>query len=136
MPDIHFECPKCTQSLDAPEELASQLIECPTCKETIEVPLRSRAAKPPASAPLPSLPIPQLSQPLRQEFINPNLETCPACRAQVSREADVCPHCGHPIKRGFLGRAGTERVLNVGCFIIILVIVALVVLGSCSGLMR
>jgi hypothetical protein len=42
MPDIHFECPKCTQSIDAPEELANQLIECPICKETIEVPVRSR----------------------------------------------------------------------------------------------
>ena len=44
MPDIHFECPKCKQTLDAPEELAAQLIECPTCKETIEVPLRSRSS--------------------------------------------------------------------------------------------
>jgi len=42
MPDIHFECPKCKQTLDAPEELAAQLIECPTCKETIEVPVRSQ----------------------------------------------------------------------------------------------
>jgi hypothetical protein len=42
MPDIHFECAMCKQSLEAPEELANQLIDCPTCKETIEVPIRSR----------------------------------------------------------------------------------------------
>jgi TM2 domain-containing membrane protein YozV len=42
MSNIHFECPKCQQTLDAPKELASQLIECPTCKETIEVPVRSK----------------------------------------------------------------------------------------------
>jgi hypothetical protein len=42
MPDIHFECPMCKQSLEAPEELANELIDCPTCKETIEVPVRSR----------------------------------------------------------------------------------------------
>jgi hypothetical protein len=49
MPDIHFACPKCNQPIDAPGELANQLIECPTCKETIEVPVRSRA-QPPDSA--------------------------------------------------------------------------------------
>ncbi len=48
MPDIHFECPKCSQALDAPEELATQLIDCPTCKETIEVPVRRRPSKPPS----------------------------------------------------------------------------------------
>jgi hypothetical protein len=42
MADIHFECPKCAQPIDAPQELANQLIDCPTCKETIEVPRRSR----------------------------------------------------------------------------------------------
>ncbi|HZL78242.1 MAG TPA: hypothetical protein VFC17_05265 [Candidatus Limnocylindrales bacterium] len=50
MPNINFECPKCKQTLDAPEELATQLIECPICKETIEVPVRSQrkeAPKPP-----------------------------------------------------------------------------------------
>jgi len=64
MPDIHFECPKCKQTLDAPEELASQLIECPTCKETIEVPVRSqpkeapRPPEPPKPTPVPPTPAP------------------------------------------------------------------------------
>jgi hypothetical protein len=84
----------------------------------------------------PPRPVASAQQPVRQPPINPNLQICPACKAQVSRDADICPHCGHPIKRGFLGRAGTERVLNVGCFIIVLVILALAVLFSCSGLMK
>jgi hypothetical protein len=95
---------------------------------TLEVRLRPPAASPtvpPKTAPPPAL----------REFTNPNLKFCPACRAQVSNETDICPHCGHPIKRGFLGKAGTERVLNVGCLIIVLVVLALVVLGSCSGLL-
>ena len=50
MPDIHFECPKCSQTLDAPEELATQLIDCPNCKETIEVPVRSKRTDPPKPA--------------------------------------------------------------------------------------
>lgn len=49
---------------------------------------------------------------------------CPECKGQVSSEADVCPKCGHPVKRGFLGKAGTERIVNVGCLIIILVALA------------
>ena len=57
MPDIHFECPKCNQSLDAPEELACQLINCPSCKETIEVPTRSLPAK--REIPLPPTPMPK-----------------------------------------------------------------------------
>ena len=44
MPDIHFECPKCSQAIDAPQEMAAQLIDCPSCKEVIEVPVRSRRA--------------------------------------------------------------------------------------------
>jgi len=41
MSDIHFECPKCNQTIDAPEEMAAQLTECPTCNEVIEVPAHS-----------------------------------------------------------------------------------------------
>lgn len=60
------------------------------------------------------------------------LRKCPSCGNPVSPEADKCPHCGHPIKRGFLGKSGTERIFNVGCLIIIMVIVVLVLLGTCS----
>ena len=38
MPGIHFECSKCTQRIDAVEELAGQLVVCPTCKATVKVP--------------------------------------------------------------------------------------------------
>ena len=38
MPDIHFECNKCTQRIDAVEELAGQLVICPTCKAAVKVP--------------------------------------------------------------------------------------------------
>jgi len=62
MPDIHFECPKCKQTLDAPEELATQLIDCPTCKETIEVPLRNQRVQAP-KPPEPPKPTPALTPP-------------------------------------------------------------------------
>lgn len=54
MSDITFACPKCHQSLDAPEEIVGNLIECPTCKLIIEVPIRSQAAESP-TAPIPTL---------------------------------------------------------------------------------
>ena len=47
MVEIHFECPSCAQSINAPQELANQLIECPTCKNTIEVPACSRSTTTP-----------------------------------------------------------------------------------------
>jgi hypothetical protein len=56
MPDIHFECPKCGQTLDAPEELATQFIDCPTCEESIQIPARSQrkeSPKPQDSTPKP-----------------------------------------------------------------------------------
>jgi len=98
MPDIYFKCPQCTHPLEASEELASQLIDCPVCKEAIEVPIQSQPPNPPVSAP-PPLPISPVLPPLHQQFATPNTRLCPACKAQVSREADVCPQCGHPIKR-------------------------------------
>ena len=58
---------------------------------------------------------------------------CPECGRQVSDQADTC---GHPLKRGFLGRAGTERTFNVGCLAVVLVIGVLVVLAMCSTLVR
>jgi hypothetical protein len=27
------------------------------------------------------------------------LITCPACKKDVSEEAEKCPHCGHPLKK-------------------------------------
>lgn len=64
MPDIHFECPKCSQTLDAPEELATQLIDCPTCKEPLKVPVRSQRTEPPKPAIPPPAQRPALPKPL------------------------------------------------------------------------
>ena len=50
MSDIYFECPNCKQTLDAPSELATQLIDCPICKQTIEVPVRSQIITAPEQA--------------------------------------------------------------------------------------
>ena len=51
MSDIKFNCSTCNQSLEAPPEMAGQLIECPTCKKTLEIPFPPRPA--PAAPPKP-----------------------------------------------------------------------------------
>jgi ribosomal protein S19 len=52
MSDINFQCSKCSQSIDAPDELAGHLVDCPTCNETIEVPTGTSSIGPgPASPP-------------------------------------------------------------------------------------
>jgi hypothetical protein len=50
MPDINFQCPSCSTSLNVSGEMANQLTECPACKTTIEVPIRTRGQTPPTSA--------------------------------------------------------------------------------------
>lgn len=111
MPDIHLACPKCKQTLDAPEELASQLIECPTCKETIEVPVRSRRVMPPGFSP--AMPAP----------VSASLTKCPSCRTDVSTEAAACPKCGHQFR--YAGGINLKDPVHV----IGLIICALIVIG-------
>jgi len=107
MSDIHFECPKCQQSLEAADELANELIECPTCKETIEVPTRTRLPKiePPALKPPPLPP--------------PVLEVLPPVTPTKMHDPDEpvrCPKCGSSQvtanKKGFgLGKAAVGGLL-------------------------
>lgn len=52
-----FECPHCSQRIDAPDELAGTNIDCPACGEAITVPTLSQTAEPP---PLPPAPSPSL----------------------------------------------------------------------------
>ena len=111
MPDIHFECPKCGQSIDAPEELAAQLVDCPACKETIEVPVRNRRVMPPGFSPPTPAPV------------SASLTKCPSCRADVSAEAAACPKCGHQFK--YAGGINLKDPVHV----IGLLICALIIIG-------
>lgn len=38
MADINFDCPGCGQNLDAPVEMAGEVITCPACQGEIVVP--------------------------------------------------------------------------------------------------
>ena len=48
---------------------------------------------------------------------------CPGCPHRVSDQADRCPACGHAIKRGFLGRIGTEGTFTIAGPVLLVVVV-------------
>ena len=58
MSDIRFNCPSCRQSLEAPPDMAGQLIDCPSCKKTLEIPIPRPTpkieTKPPVPRPAPT----------------------------------------------------------------------------------
>jgi hypothetical protein len=55
-----------------------------------------------------------------------SVTSCPDCQAFVRRSVEACPHCGCLIHRGFLGRAGLERFVNVTVLILLMLIMVLV----------
>lgn len=38
MADINFNCTHCGQNLNAPEEMAGQVVECPVCQKSFQIP--------------------------------------------------------------------------------------------------
>ena len=85
MSDISFNCPKCQQSLEAPQEYANQDIECPACQQQITVP-----GPGPVQAPV-SKPVPQ--QPAAGK-------KCPECGAALEEGVVLCMQCGFHLKLG------------------------------------
>jgi ribosomal protein L37AE/L43A/nitrate reductase NapE component len=114
MPDIHFECPKCKQTLDAPEELATQLIECPTCKKTIEVPARSQRKEVP-KPPEPLKPTTTPTPPAPPAVPVPIPPKSPAYQGITSSQANtiiallVLAFIVFPLLRSFIGAVFPQR---------------------------
>jgi hypothetical protein len=50
---------------------------------------------------------------------------CIHCGVQVSTTDVVCPHCGKPLPKPFMGRSTEERFFNIGCSIVLGIIVVL-----------
>lgn len=76
MPEISFTCPKCQQSLEAPDEYANQVIECPSCQNEITVPG---------------------AEPVQQESGDAK---CPECGAPLGEGVVLCVQCGFHTKLG------------------------------------
>lgn len=108
MPDIQFECPKCKQTLDAPEELATQLIECPTCKETIEIPARSQRKEAPKPPEPPKPPAPAAVQvPIPPK--SPVYQGITSGQANIIIALLALAFIGFPLFRSFIGAVFPQR---------------------------
>ena len=81
MPDITFFCPHCRQSIEAPLDMAGQLVECPSCKQTIEVTRNQSLRAPPRSIP------PRANK------------ACPYCGSEIPATAQKCKHCGEWVNK-------------------------------------
>jgi hypothetical protein len=68
--------------------------------------------------------------------ISAGLRACPSCRREVSPAAVACPHCGHAFEKGFMGRQGFERTLNLGCLGIILFVLLIALFFGSSGIVQ
>ena len=82
MAEFTFVCGKCGESLEAPEELAGEIVECPSCNESIVVPPPSGEApvdEPDAEA-------------------ADGEPACPSCGAVMEEGAVLCLQCGYHTK--------------------------------------
>ena len=61
---------------------------------------------------------------------------CPECPHRVSDQADRCPACGHAIKRGFLGRSGTEGTFTIAGLVVLIVVVVLTMATMCARIVH
>ena len=119
-----MECPSCKEQILIPDYEVTFVFECPFCLQTIELEQqkedeflppkihskekpKANPEPPPDSAPQPS------AESIMNDFRGPLLMPCPACGKSVSKKADICADCGHPIYSGVLGTAGTRRALNI-----------------------
>lgn len=123
-PEMEIECPSCKEQILIPDDEVTGVFECPFCLQTIELeqhkedevlpPKIDSKEKPKASPepPLASAPLPS-AESIMNDFRGPLLMPCPACGKSVSKKADICVGCGHPIYNGSLGTAGTRRAWNI-----------------------
>ncbi|MCX7006899.1 MAG: hypothetical protein NTY53_06570 [Kiritimatiellaeota bacterium] len=105
MADVKFLCSQCHQHLEAPSQMAGELIDCPACKTPIEVPFPQQASQ-------------QIAAYNRGQKTRP----CPYCGEAVLAVAIKCKHCGSDLTAGGEELAGTNALS-------VLIIVLLVLLG-------
>lgn len=66
--DIEFSCPRCSQSLEAPSDMAGETIECPVCEQAIAIPVPAGMV---AATP-----------------------ECPSCGESMDQGSVLCMSCG------------------------------------------
>ena len=139
MADIRFDCPQCSQSLEAPLDMAGELIDCPKCKSLIEVPRRSKSLTPTV------VPKPTLAEVQRTR-------TCPFCAEQILAAAVKCRFCGEfldaharpssptptpaPSQNVVVKERGEGcflQTMNAGCAVVFIIIAVIVIAALMHG---
>ena len=108
---MEINCPSCNEAVLIADEDMAKTFECPFCHQPIEF---DEPEPPPIEKPPPPIEKPPpLSDEARRMLTSNLLILCPACSKAVSKQADICLNCGHPIYHGVLGKAGASRAINI-----------------------
>ena len=129
---MEINCPSCNEAVLIADEDMAKTFECPFCQQSLEFdkpePPPIEEPPPPIEEPPPPIeePPPPVSDEARRmlfdfiqnlfgsgETTSKLLIQCPACSKAVSKQADICLNCGHPIYHGVLGKAGASRAINI-----------------------
>ncbi len=92
MSDFEFSCPNCNQVLEAPGEMAGEVVECPGCQQQMTVPQAPEADAPASES--------------QETGAEESAETvaaaikCPNCEKEMPGEAVLCVHCGYHLRLG------------------------------------
>ena len=118
---MEINCPSCNEAVLITDEDMAKTFECPFCQQPIEFdepePPPVKDVPPPVELP------PPVSDEARRVLTSKLLTLCPACGKAVSKQADICLDCGHPIYRGALGKAGPARAVNIVVFTLLFICV-------------
>jgi DNA-directed RNA polymerase subunit M/transcription elongation factor TFIIS len=87
MPDFEFSCPNCNQVLEAPDDMAGEVVECPGCQQQMTVPQPPALESPETGAKKPAAVMAAASR-------------CPSCEEEMDDDAVLCVHCGYHIRLG------------------------------------
>lgn len=81
-------CIHCGGAIEFDEDAAGQEFDCPHCgkKTWVDLPGKMSYLPPGSRSPFRPQDLPRK--------VNPKLEPCGHCLAEISREAVFCPHCG------------------------------------------
>jgi len=91
MADFEFSCPNCNQVLEAPDDMAGEVVECPGCQQQMTVP------QPPEPEPAPEPPKPVAK---KQPAAVIAASRCPNCEKEMDDDAVLGVHCGYHLKLG------------------------------------
>ncbi len=114
---MEVNCPSCNEAVLIADEDMAKTFECPFCQQSLEIdkpePEPVKDAPPPVEKPPPVKMPPPVSDEAKRVLTSNLLILCPACSKAVSKQADICLNCGHPIYHGVLGKAGASRAINI-----------------------